>query len=79
MNDSSNQFNLAYAFLIGVPINYQLPVFTFQCLTIFCCFYKLSGMRIGFSNDFLHKLAHLKVSAYPPLFEIHIILTNTLL
>lgn len=36
MNDSSNQFNLAYAFLIGVPINYQLPVFTFQCLTIFC-------------------------------------------
>lgn len=45
MNDSSNPFNLAYAFLIGVPINYQLPVFTFQCLTIFCCFYKLSGMR----------------------------------
>lgn len=36
MNDSSNQFNLAYAFLVGVPINYQLPVFTFQCLTIFC-------------------------------------------
>ena len=36
VNDSSNQFNLAYAFLVGVPINYQLPVFTFQCLTIFC-------------------------------------------
>ena len=36
VNDSSNQFNLAYAFLVRVPINYQLPVFTFQCLTIFC-------------------------------------------
>lgn len=35
MSDSSNQFNLAYAFLVGVPINYQLPMFTLQCVTIF--------------------------------------------
>lgn len=47
MSDSSNQFNLAYAFLVGVPINYQLPMFTLQCVTIFffASFYELSGMR----------------------------------
>lgn len=49
MSDSSNQFNLAYAFLVGVPINYQLPMFTLQCVTIFffffVSFYELSGMR----------------------------------
>lgn len=78
MNDSSNQFNLAYAVLIGVPINYQLLVFTFQCVTIFCWFLcTLWDERIGFANDFLHKLAHVKVSVYPRLFEIHIIHTNT--